>query len=108
MITNKLLLALSLLFIMCNAANAQIQHQQQNQQPKEQLYFTTAYYKQGHGYFKLLIRVAIDLQGILRIKQVYQQNVTGGQWQNVNSTSYTEKCISMSFDNLESQFMYKC
>lgn len=118
--TKKILLALSLLFIMCNSANAQIQYlgtynnrqqqqyQQQNQQPKEQIYSTTAYYKKGNGYFKLPIRVAIDQQGRIRIKQVYQQNVTGGQWQNINSTSYAEKCRSMSYDDLESQFMYKC
>ena len=84
------------------------QHQQQYQQPQEQNASTTAYYKSGNGYVKLPIRVAIDQQGRIRIKQVYQQNVTGGQWQNVNSTSYAEKCRSMSYDDLESQFMYKC
>ncbi len=83
-------------------------YRQQSQPQQQQLYSTTAYYRQGNAYVKLPIRVAIDNYNQITIKQMYIQTVVGGSWKTVNNSVKAQKCMSMSSDPLEKQFMYKC
>ena len=86
---------------------SQQQYQQQYQEPQAQNFSTTAYYQTGNGYVKLPIRVTVQ-GGRVIPTMYYQQNVTGGQWCKFSGALTAQKCMSMSSDPLEKQFMYKC
>ena len=93
---------------LCTTNNRQsTQTQQQYQEPQVQTYSTTAYYQSGNGYVKLPIRVKVQDGRIIPV-MYYQQTVLGGQWCNFSRGLTAQKCMSMSNDPLESQFMYKC
>ena len=86
---------------------SQQQYQQQYQEPQAQNFSTTAYYQTGNGYVKLPIRVTVQCGRVIPT-MYYQQNVTGGQWCKFSGALTAQKCMSMSSDPLEKQFMYKC
>ena len=110
-----IILALVLTSMVCNAQirylgktnNRQSTQTQQYQESQVQTYSTTAYYQSGNGYVKLPIRVKVQDGRIIPVKY-YQQTVVGGQWCNFSRGLTAQKCMSMSNDPLESQFMYKC
>ena len=113
-----IILALVLTSMVCNAQirylgttnNSQTNQTQQYRQYQEsqvQTYSTTAYYQSGNGYVKLPIRVKVQDGRIIPV-MYYQQTVVGGQWCNFSRGLIAQKCMSMSNDPLESQFMYKC
>ena len=101
--------------VVCNAQirylgttnNRQSTQTQQYQESQVQTYSTTAYYQSGNGYVKLPIRVKVQDGRIIPV-MYYQQTVVGGQWCNFSRGLTAQKCMSMSNDSLESQFMYKC
>ena len=43
-----------------------------------------------------------------QIRYMGTTNVTGGQWCKFSGALTAQKCMSMSSDPLEKQFMYKC
>ena len=110
-----IILALVMTSVVCNAQirylgttnNRQSTQTQQYQESQVQTYSTTAYYKSGNGYVKLPIRVKVQDGRIIPV-MYYQQTVVGGQWCNFSRGLIAQKCMSMSNDPLESQFMYKC
>ena len=110
-----IILALVMTSVVCNAQirylgttnNRQSTQTQQYQESQAQTYSTTAYYQSGNGYVKLPIRVKVQDGRIIPVKY-YQQTVVGGQWCNFSRGLTAQKCMSMSNDPLESQFMYKC
>ena len=110
-----IILTLVMTSVMCNAQirylgttnNRQSTQTQQYQESQVQTYSTTAYYQSGNGYVKLPIRVKVQDGRIIPI-MYYQQTVVGGQWCNFSRGLTAQKCMSMSNDPLESQFMYKC
>ena len=113
-----IILALVMTSVVCNAQirylgttnNSQTNQTQQYRQYQEsqvQTYSTTAYYQSGNGYVKLPIRVKVQDGRIIPV-MYYQQTVVGGQWCNFSRGLIAQKCMSMSSDPLESQFMYKC
>ena len=110
-----IILALVMTSVVCNAQirylgttnNRQSTQTQQYQESQVQTYSTTAYYKSGNGYVKLPIRVKVQDGRIIPV-MYYQQTVVGGQWCNFSRGLIAQKCMSMSSDPLESQFMYKC
>lgn len=110
-----IILALVMTSVVCNAQirylgttnNRQSTQTQQYQESQVQTYSTTAYYQSGNGYVKLPIRVKVQDGRIIPV-MYYQQTVVGGQWCNFSRGLIAQKCMSMSNDPLESQFMYKC
>ena len=110
-----IILTLVMTSVVCNAQirylgttnNRQSTQTQQYQESQVQTYSTTAYYKSGNGYVKLPIRVKVQDGRIIPV-MYYQQTVVGGQWCNFSRGLIAQKCMSMSNDPLESQFMYKC
>ena len=110
-----IILTLVMTSVVCNAQirylgttnNRQSTQTQQYQEPQVQTYSTTAYYQSGNGYVKLPIRVKVQDGRIIPV-MYYQQTVVGGQWCNFSRGLTAQKCMSMSNDPLESQFMYKC
>ena len=110
-----IILALVMTSVVCNAQirylgttnNRQSTQTQQYQESQVQTYSTTAYYKSGNGYVKLPIRVKVQDGRIIPV-MYYQQIVVGGQWCNFSRGLIAQKCMSMSSDPLERQFMYKC
>ena len=110
-----IILTLVMISVVCNAQirylgttnNRQSTQTQQYQESQVQTYSTTAYYKSGNGYVKLPIRVKVQDGRIIPV-MYYQQTVVGGQWCNFSRGLTAQKCMSMSNDPLESQFMYKC
>ena len=110
-----IILTLVMTSVVCNAQirylgttnNRQSTQTQQYQESQVQTYSTTAYYQSGNGYVKLPIRVKVQDGRIIPI-MYYQQTVVGGQWCNFSRGLTAQKCMSMSNDPLESQFMYKC
>ena len=110
-----IILTLVMTSVMCNAQirylgttnNRQSTQTQQYQESQVQTYSTTAYYKSGNGYVKLPIRVKVQDGRIIPV-MYYQQTVVGGQWCNFSLGLTAQKCMSMSNNPLESQFMYKC
>ena len=110
-----IILTLVMTSVVCNAQirylgttnNRQLTQTQQYQESQVQTYSTTAYYKSGNGYVKLPIRVKVQDGRIIPV-MYYQQTVVGGQWCNFSRGLTAQKCMSMSNDPLESQFMYKC
>ena len=110
-----IILALVMTSVVCNAQirylgttnNRQSTQTQQYQESQVQTYSTTAYYQSGNGYVKLPIRVKVQDGRIIPV-MYYQQTVVGGQWCNFSRGLTAQKCMSMSNDPLESQFMYKC
>ena len=110
-----IILTLVMTSVMCNAQirylgttnNRQSTQTQQYQESQVQTYSTTAYYKSGNGYVKLPIRVKVQDGRIIPV-MYYQQTVVGGQWCNFSRGLIAQKCMSMSSDPLERQFMYKC
>ena len=110
-----IILALVMTSVVCNAQirylgttnNRQSTQTQQYQESQVQTYSTTAYYQSGNGYVKLPIRVKVQDGRIIPI-MYYQQTVVGGQWCNFSRGLIAQKCMSMSSDPLERQFMYKC
>ena len=110
-----IILTLVMTSVMCNAQirylgttnNRQSTQTQQYQESQVQTYSTTAYYQSGNGYVKLPIRVKVQDGRIIPV-MYYQQTVVGGQWCNFSRGLIAQKCMSMSNDPLESQFMYKC
>ena len=110
-----IILTLVMTSVVCNAQirylgttnNRQSTQTQQYQESQVQTYSTTAYYQSGNGYVKLPIRVKVQDGRIIPV-MYYQQTVVGGQWCNFSRGLTTQKCMSMSNDPLESQFMYKC
>ena len=110
-----IILTLVMTSVVCNAQirylgttnNRQSTQTQQYQESQAQTYSTTAYYQSGNGYVKLPIRVKVQDGRIIPI-MYYQQTVVGGQWCNFSRGLTAQKCMSMSNDPLESQFMYKC
>ena len=110
-----IILTLVMTSVVCNAQirylgttnNRQSTQTQQYQESQVQTYSTTAYYKSGNGYVKLPIRVKVQDGRIIPV-MYYQQTVVGGQWCNFSRGITAQKCMSMSNDPLESQFMYKC
>ena len=110
-----IILALVLTSMVCNAQirylgttnNRQSTQTQQYQESQVQTYSTTAYYQSGNGYVKLPIRVKVQDGRIIPV-MYYQQTVVGGQWCNFSRGLTAQKCMSMSSDPLERQFMYKC
>lgn len=110
-----IILALVMTSVVCNAQirylgttnNGQSTQTQQYQESPVQTYSTTAYYQSGNGYVKLPIRVKVQDGRIIPV-MYYQQTVVGGQWCNFSRGLTAQKCMSMSNDPLESQFMYKC
>lgn len=109
------ILTLVMTSVVCNAQirylgttnNRQSTQTQQYQESQAQTYSTTAYYQSGNGYVKLPIRVKVQDGRIIPV-MYYQQTVVGGQWCNFSRGLTAQKCMSMSNDPLESQFMYKC
>ena len=110
-----IILTLVMTSVVCNAQirylgttnNRQSTQTQQYQESQVQTYLTTAYYQSGNGYVKLPIRVKVQDGRIIPV-MYYQQTVVGGQWCNFSRGLTAQKCMSMSNDPLESQFMYKC
>ena len=110
-----IILTLVMTSVVCNAQirylgttnNRQSTQTQQYQESQVKTYSTTAYYQSGNGYVKLPIRVKVQDGRIIPVKY-YQQTVVGGQWCNFSRGLTAQKCMSMSNDPLESQFMYKC
>ena len=110
-----IILALVMTSVVCNAQirylgttnNRQSTQTQQYQESQVQTYSTTAYYQPGNGYVKLPIRVKVQDGRIIPV-MYYQQTVVGGQWCNFSRGLIAQKCMSMSSDPLERQFMYKC
>ena len=110
-----IILTLVMTSVVCNAQirylgttnNRQSTQTQQYQESQVQTYSTTAYYQSGNGYVKLPIRVKVQ-DGMIIPVMYYQQTVVGGQWCNFSRGLTAQKCMSMSNDPLESQFMYKC
>ena len=110
-----IILTLVMTSVMCNAQirylgttnNRQSTQTQQYQESQVQTYSTTAYYQSGNGYVKLPIRVKVQDGRIIPV-MYYQQTVVGGQWCNFSRGLTAQKCMSMSNNPLESQFMYKC
>ena len=110
-----IILTLVMTSVVCNAQirylgttnNRQSTQTQQYQESQVQTYSTTAYYQSGNGYVKLPIRVKVQDGRIIPI-MYYQQTVVGGQWCNFSRGLTAQKCMSMSSDPLERQFMYKC
>lgn len=110
-----IILTLVITSVVCNAQirylgttnNRQSTQTQQYQESQAQTYSTTAYYQSGNGYVKLPIRVKVQDGRIIPV-MYYQQTVVGGQWCNFSRGLTAQKCMSMSNDPLESQFMYKC
>lgn len=110
-----IILTLVMTSVVCNAQirylgttnNRQSTQTQQCQESQVQTYSTTAYYQSGNGYVKLPIRVKVQDGRIIPI-MYYQQTVVGGQWCNFSRGLTAQKCMSMSNNPLESQFMYKC
>lgn len=110
-----IILALVMTSVVCNAQirylgttnNRQSTQTQQYQESQVKTYSTTAYYQSGNGYVKLPIRVIVQDGRIIPV-MYYQQTVVGGQWCNFSRGLTAQKCMSMSNDPLESQFMYKC
>lgn len=110
-----IILTLVMTSVVCNAQirylgttnNRQSTQTQQYQESQVQTYSTTAYYQSGNGYVKLPIRVKVQ-DGRIILVMYYQQTVVGGQWCNFSRGLTAQKCMSMSNDPLESQFMYKC
>lgn len=110
-----IILALVMTSVVCNAQirylgttnNRQSTQTQQYQESQVQTYSTTAYYQSGNGYVKLPIRVTVQDGRIIPV-MYYQQTVVGGQWYNFSRGLTAQKCMSMSSDPLERQFMYKC
>ena len=110
-----IILALVMTSVVCNAQirylgttnNRQSTQTQQYQESQVQTYSTTAYYQSGNGYVKLPIRVKVQDGRIITV-MYYQQTVVGGQWCNFSRGLIAQKCMSMSSDPLERQFMYKC
>ena len=110
-----IILTLVMTSVVCNAQirylgttnNRQSTQTQQFQESQVQTYSTTAYYQSGNGYVKLPIRVKVQDGRIIPV-MYYQQTVVGGQWCNFSRGLTAQKCMSMSNDPLESQFMYKC
>ena len=110
-----IILALVMTSVVCNAQirylgttnNRQSTQTQQYQESQVKTYSTTAYYQSGNGYVKLPIRVKVQDGRIIPV-MYYQQTVVGGQWCNFSRGLIAQKCMSMSSDPLERQFMYKC
>ena len=110
-----IILTLVMTSVVCNAQirylgttnNRQSTQTQQYQESQVQTYSTTAYYQSGNGYVKLPIRVKVQDGRIIPV-MYYQQTVVGGQWGNFSRGLTAQKCMSMSNNPLESQFMYKC
>ena len=110
-----IILTLVMTSVVCNAQirylgttnNRQSTQTQQYQESQVQTYSTTAYYQSGNGYVKLPIRVKVQ-DGRIILVMYYQQTVVGGQWCNFSRGLPAQKCMSMSNNPLESQFMYKC
>ena len=110
-----IILTLVMISVVCNAQirylgttnNRQSTQTQQYQESQVQTYSTTAYYQSGNGYVKLPIRVKVQDGRIIPV-MYYQQTVVGGQWCNFSRGLTAQKCMSMSNNPLESQFMYKC
>ena len=110
-----IILTLVMISVVCNAQirylgttnNRQSTQTQQYQESQVQTYSTTAYYQSGNGYVKLPIRVKVQDGRIIPV-MYYQQTVVGGQWCNFSRGLIAQKCMSMSSDPLERQFMYKC
>lgn len=110
-----IILTLVMTSVVCNAQirylgttnDKQSTQTQQYQESQVQTYSTTAYYQSGNGYVKLPIRVKVQDGRIIPV-MYYQQTVVGGQWCNFSRGLTAQKCMSMSKDPLESQFMYKC
>ena len=110
-----IILTLVMTSVVCNAQirylgttnNRQSTQTQQYQESQVQTYSTTAYYQSDNGYVKLPIRVKVQDGRIIPV-MYYQQTVVGGQWCNFSRGLTAQKCMSMSNDPLESQFMYKC
>ena len=110
-----IILTLVITSVVCNAQirylgttnNRQSTQTQQYQESQVQTYSTTAYYQSGNGYVKLPIRVKVQDGRIIPV-MYYQQTVVGGQWCNFSRGLTAQKCMSMSSDPLERQFMYKC
>ena len=110
-----IILTLVMTSVVCNAQirylgttnNRQSTQTQQYQESQVQTYSTTAYYQSGNGYVKLPISVKVQDGRIIPV-MYYQQTVVGGQWCNFSRGITAQKCMSMSNDPLESQFMYKC
>ena len=110
-----IILTLVMTSVVCNAQirylgttnNRQSTQTQQYQESQVQTYSTTAYYQSGNGYVKLPIRVKVQDGRIIPV-MYYQQTVVGGQWCNFSHGLTAQKCMSMSSDPLERQFMYKC
>ena len=110
-----IILTLVMISVVCNAQirylgttnNRQSTQTQQYQESQVKTYSTTAYYQSGNGYVKLPIRVKAQDGRIIPV-MYYQQTVVGGQWCNFSRGLTAQKCMSMSNDPLESQFMYKC
>ena len=110
-----IILTLVMTSVVCNAQirylgttnNRQSTQTQQYQESQVQTYSTTAYYQSGNGYVKLPIRVKVQDGRIIPV-MYYQQTVVGGQWCNFSRGLTAQKCMSMSSDPLERQFMYKC
>lgn len=110
-----IILTLVMTSVVCNAQirylgttnNRQSTQTQQYQESQAQTYSTTAYYQSGNGYVKLPIRVKVQDGRIIPV-MYYQQTVVGGQWCNFSRGLTAQKCMSMSSDPLERQFMYKC
>ena len=110
-----IILTLVMTSVVCNAQVSYIptdysRHStqaQQHQQQQVQTYSTTAYYQSGNGYVKLPSRVKVQDGRIIPV-MYDQQTVVGGQWCNFSRGLIAQKCMSMSSDPLERQFMYKC
>ena len=110
-----IILTLVMISVVCNAQirylgttnNRQSTQTQQYQESQVKTYSTTAYYQSGNGYVKLPIRVKVQDGRIIPV-MYYQQTVVGGQWCNFSRGLIAQKCMSMSSDPLERQFMYKC
>ena len=110
-----IILTLVMTSVVCNAQirylgttnNRQSTQTQQYQESQVKTYSTTAYYQSGNGYVKLPIRVKVQDGRIIPV-MYYQQTVVGGQWCNFSRGLIAQKCMSMSSDPLERQFMYKC
>ena len=110
-----IILTLVMTSVVCNAQirylgttnKNQPNHSQQYQEQQAPTYSTTAYYQSGDRYVKLPIRVKVQDGRIIPV-MYYQQTVVGGQWCNFSRGLIAQKCMSMSSDPLERQFMYKC
>ena len=110
-----IILTLVMTSVVCNAQirylgttnKNQPNQSRQYQEQQAPTYSTTAYYQSGDRYVKLPIRVKVQDGRIIPV-MYYQQTVVGGQWCNFSRGLTAQKCMSMSSDPLERQFMYKC